>query len=260
MSGAAVQTWSMSQRHVRAFLRQPWYVATALVQPVIWLLLFGALFRNVPEIPGFAASGSSYLDYLMPGVIVMTALFSSGWAGMGVIEDIDRGIMDRFLVAPVHRGSLIAGRDVADTFVLFIQCLIMGALGYLLGAHFAGGIGGFAALVLGALLLGSAFGSLSNAMGLVLRQRESVIGLNVFLVLPATFLSSAFMPLVLVPDWIATIAKLNPVNWAIEAGRAAITANPDWSFVLARLGGLAVVAVLAMWLATRAFHSYQRSV
>ena len=260
MSGAAIQTYSMTQRHVRAFLRQPWFLVIALTQPVIWLLLFGALFKNVTEIPGFAAAGSSYLDYLMPGVIVMTALFSSGWSGMGIIEDIDRGIMDRFLVAPVHRGSLIAGRDVADALTLLIQALIMGGLALVLGAHFASGVAGFAILAVAALLLGMSFGSVSNALALVVRQRESVIGINTLLVLPATFLSAAFMPLSLVPDWIATIARFNPVNWAVEAGRAGLAADLDWSFILPRLSALLILDVVCMWLATRAFRSYQRSV
>jgi ABC-2 type transport system permease protein len=260
MTAVAAQTISMTQRHVWAFLRQPWFVAMTLVQPVIWLLLFGALFRNVTEIPGFGAAGSSYLDYLAPGIVVMTALFSSGWSGMGTIEDIDRGIMDRFLVAPLHRASLIAGRDVADALSLFIQSLIIGGLALLMGARFPGGIPGFAALAAGALLLGMSFASISNALALVLRQRESVIGANTFLVLPLTFLSSAFMPLSLVPDWVATVARFNPVNWAVEAGRAALGTDADWAFVGARLGGLLILTVTCMWLATRAFRSYQRSV
>jgi ABC-2 type transport system permease protein len=260
MTAAAIQTISMSQRHVWAFVRQPWFIAITLVQPVIWLLLFGALFRNVTAIPGFSSATSSYLDYLAPGIVVMTALFSSGWSGMGTIEDIDRGIMDRFLVAPVRRGSLIAGRDVADALSLLIQALIIGGLALLMGARFPGGIPGFAALTAGALLLGMSFASVSNALALVVRQRESLIGVNSFLVLPATFLSSAFMPLDLVPDWIATVARFNPVNWAVEAGRAALGTNVDWVFVGARLGGLLVLTLFCMWLATRAFRSYQRSV
>ncbi len=91
-------------------------------------------------------------------------------------------------------------------------------------------------------------------------ERESVIGFSSFLVLPLSFLSAAFMPLNLVPDWIATVARFNPVNWAVEAGRAVVAANPDWSFILPRMGGLAAVTLAAMWLAIRAFRSYQRSV
>jgi ABC-2 type transport system permease protein len=255
---AITQSYFMTQRHARQLLRQPWFVAITLVQPVIWLLLFGSLFRSVTEIPGFAAGGS-YLDYLVPGIIVMTALMSSGWSGMGVIEDIDRGLLDRFLAGPTHRSSLIVGRIGYEAIALVIQGLIMGGLAWLLGAEFAGGPIGFGVLIGVAVLVAFAFAALSCAMALSLRQRESVIGVNTMLTLPLTFLSAAFIPLALAPDWIATIAAFNPVNWAIEASREALLAGPDWSFILPRVAGLAVMAVLAIALATRAFCGYQRS-
>jgi ABC-2 type transport system permease protein len=249
----------MAQRHTRELLRQPWFVAVTLVQPVIWLLLFGALFRSVTEIPGFVST-PSYLDYLMPGVVIMTALFSSGWSGMGVIEDMDRGLMDRFLVAPIRRASLIVGRVGYEAVALVVQALIIGGLAWLLGARFESGPAGFAILVLAAVLLAFSFASVSNALALTLRQRESVIGINTMLVLPMTFLSAAFMPLGLVPDWIAGVARFNPVNWAVEAGREALMAAPDWTLILPRLAGLAAGALVCAVLATRAFRSYQRSV
>lgn len=256
---AIAQSMYMTHRHARALVRQPWFLAITLVQPAIWLLLFGALFSGVAELPGFTA-GASYLDYIVPGVIVMTALFSSGWSGMGMIEDIDRNLMDRFLAAPLHRSSLIVGRVVYEAISLVIQASIIGGLALLLGAHFESGPVGFVALVLAAVLLAASFASLSNASALVLRQRESVIGLNTLLVLPLTFLSAAFMPLALAPDWIATLASYNPVNWAVEAGREALMADADWSIVATRLAALLIVALLSLAMATRAFRSYQRSV
>jgi ABC-2 type transport system permease protein len=256
---AIAESLYMTQRHTRALLRQPWFVAMTLVQPMVWLFLFGQLFQSVTEIPGFAG-GASYLDYLMPGVVVMTAMFSSGWSGMGTIEDIDRGLMDRFLVGPLHRSALIVGRVVHEGLSLIIQALIIGGIGLLLGARLEGGILGFGVLILASVLLAFAFASLSNALALVLRQRESVIGVNQFMVLPLTFLSAAFMPLSLAPDWIETFARFNPVNWAVEAGREALLANGDWALIGSRLLALAVVAALCGWMATGAFRSYQRSV
>jgi ABC-2 type transport system permease protein len=256
---AVAQSLYMTQRHTRALLRQPWFVAMTLVQPVVWLFLFGQLFKSVTEIPGFAG-GATYLDYLMPGVVIMTALFSSGWSGMGTIDDIDRGVLDRYLVGPTDRSAIIVGRVVHEAVSLVIQVLVIGGLALLLGARFEGGPVGFGVLLLAAILLAFTFASLSNAFALVLRQRESVIGVNQFMVLPLTFLSAAFMPLELVPDWIATFARCNPVNWAIEAGREALLLDADWSLILPRLGALGLVAILAAGLATRAFRSYQRSV
>ena len=142
---------------------------------------------------------------------------------------------------------------------LVIQAAIIGGVAWLMGARFESGIAGYAVLVVGASLLSATFASISNALALTIRQRESVIGANQFLVLPLTFLSAAFMPLALVPDWIATVARYNPVNWAVEAGREALLGSPDWSFIGIRFLGLVVVAIVAAALATRAFRSYQRS-
>ena len=256
---AIAQTTQIATRHLRYFWRQPWFVLMALVQPVIWLLLFGALFKSVTEIPGFSTS-ASYLDYLVPGVLVMTALFSCGWSGMSIIEDLDRSIMDRFLTTPIHRSAIIAGLNAYELVALGIQATIIGGLAWLLGAHFAGGLLGYAALTVCAMLVGATVAAVSDAMALILRQRESVIGINTLLTLPLTFLSAAFMPLNLVPAWITTFARFNPVNWAVEAGRAALAANPDWSFILPRMGGLLAVAIVATWFATSAFRSYQRSI
>src|SRR5215470_7488710 len=96
---AAHTTW-MTGRQLRAIARQPAYLVIMLIQPVIWLFLFGSLFRKVVELPGFGTA--SYLDYLVPGVVIMSALSASMWSGMTVLEEIDRGIMDRFLVLPLH--------------------------------------------------------------------------------------------------------------------------------------------------------------
>src|SRR5436305_11059125 len=117
------QTQYMTMRHLRELWRQPWFVAVNLVQPVIWLLLFGALFKKVVDIPGF--HGGSYTEYLVPGVVMMTAFFSAGWGGMPVIEDLERGIVDRFLISPVHRGALIWGRVLMNSVTIVIQSAII---------------------------------------------------------------------------------------------------------------------------------------
>ena len=90
-------------RYLRALFRQPAWVGITLIQPVIWLLLFGALFKSVAHIPGF--HGGWYIEFLTPGLIVMLAMSSAGWSGMAYIEDMQIGVMDRFLVSPIWRGA-----------------------------------------------------------------------------------------------------------------------------------------------------------
>jgi len=101
---------------------------------------------------------------------------------------------------------------------------------------------------------------LSNAMALRLRQQDTVIAANVLLVLPLCFVSSVFIPTALMPAWIQTVARFNPVNWAVEAGRQSLVAGVDWSIVLTRLGGLAALALVFGWIAVRSYRAYQRSV
>lgn len=248
----------LALRDLRALWRQPWFVAVTLVQPLIWLLLFGELFKSIADLPGFG--DESYIAYLAPGIVVMSALFSSGWSGMATIEDIDRGVTDRLLVSPVRRGALIAGRVAQSAVVIVIQSVIMVAIALAAGATFAGGVVGVLVLLVLAALLGAAFAALSNSLALVTRQEESLIGAVTFLVLPLTFLSTALMNEALMPVWMQTVADLNPVDWAIEAGRSATAASPDWSLIATDLGLLAGLLALCGALATRAFRSYQSSV
>lgn len=258
MPVTVLNSLDMTRRHVIALLRQPWYVAVTLVQPVVWLLLFGALFKKVTEIPGFDAS--SYQGFIAPGIVVMTALFSSGWSGMGMINDFDRGVMDRFLVTPVHRASLIIGPLVQAALSVAIQAVIIVLLALAVGADCGGGVAGVVVLVAVAMLLAASMGALSNAVALTTRQEETLIGLVQFVVLPLSFLSAAFMQLDLIPGWMQQVAKLNPVNWAVEAGREAVSSGADWGFVAERVGLLLGLALVCVWVATRAFRSYQRSV
>lgn len=258
MTTALVHSGHMTVRHVRAFVRQPWWVAISLVQPIIWLLIFGQLFKQIVEIPGFTST--NYLTFLTSGVVVMSALFSGGWAGMGVITDLDRGVMDRFLVTPVRRSALITGRTVQQGLIVVIQGLIMVGIALVAGARFPGGIVGVVVLLAASILLAAGMGSLSNALALLLRKEESVIAAVQFVVLPMTFLSAGFMQLSLAPQWIQDVARFNPVNWAVTAGRTALGGSPDWAHVGAQVGYLVAFALVAGWLALRAFRMYQRSV
>jgi ABC-2 type transport system permease protein len=251
------QTLQVTMRGVRVLIRQPAYLGITLTQPLIWLLLFGALFKAIARIPGF--HGGSYIDFLTPGIVVMLAISSAGWTGMGFIEDINGGVMDRMLVSPVWRGALNAGSVIYAVTTIVIQSALIMLLALALGANYRGGIGGALLLILLAGLLGAAFASLSNGLAVLTRQRETLIGAVSAVILPLTFLSSALMQQSLVPAWIRTVAKFNPVNWAVEAGRSAAMEKIDWSLVGTRLGLLAALSLLCGVLATRAFGAYQRS-
>jgi ABC-2 type transport system permease protein len=254
---AVRQTSQVSLRYLRALARQPAFLGIALVQPIIWLLLFGALFKAVTEIPGF--HGGSYITYLTPGVVVMLAVSSAGWTGMAFIEDINGGVMDRMLSTPVWRGALNLGMVAQAVVQIVIQTLVIVLLALAVGADYTNGVGGVAVLLLVAALLGASFASLSNGLGVLARQRETLIGAVTLVLLPLTFLSSALMEKNLAPGWIQAVARFNPVDRGAEAGRSAATGSLDWGLVATRVGLLAALVVLSAAFATRAFRVYQRS-
>ncbi len=169
---------------------------------------------------------SSYIAFLAPGVVVMTAMFNSAWSGMALIEDLNRGVTARFLVSPVRREALIAGRLVKEAVVVVLQSVIIVALALIVGATFPGGVAGVAVLFAVSAVLGAAFGGLSNGFALIMRQEEALIGAVQFIVLPLTFLSATFLETNLMPKWIQGVSDFNPVNWAVLAGRSATSTTP----------------------------------
>ena len=250
--------WYMMNRHLLNLWRQPIWIAVTLVQPVIWLLLFGALFKRTADIPGFTSG--SYIEFLAPGVVVMLAVSSAGWVGMGFIDDINRGTMDRLLVSPIWRGALNLGSVTQSVLSIAVQSVIVIGLSMAVGARFDNGVVGLVVLVAVAGLLGAVFASLSNGVAVLTRQRETLIGIVTMVTLPLTFLSSALMQRSLLPGWIQWIAKFNPVNWAAQAGRSAATSNADWGLIGSRVGLLVLLLLASTAFATRAFSSYQRSI
>ena len=256
MTAALTHARLLSGRSLRTLSRQPAYLLFTLVQPMVWLLLFGQLFRRVAELPGFEGN---YLDYLTPGVVVMTAMMSAGWSGTSIVQDMERGVMDRTLTSPIRRSALVAAGLAHQALVTVVQSLIMLATGLLAGARYPGGGAGLLVVLACAILIAVVFAALSNAIALVVHQQEALIAVSQFLVLPLAFLSSIMIAPELMPGWVARAARFNPVDWAAVASREALRAAPDWGLVFGRVGLLAALALLMGWLAARAYRAYQRS-
>jgi ABC-2 type transport system permease protein len=251
-----LDTWYLFVRLLRATMRMPVFVLISIVQPILWVVLFGQLFRSVTTIPGFGAS--SYVQFLAPGISIMTALFGAAYSGMGLLGDIDRGVLDRLLATPVSRGALIAGRILHAAVLVVVQAGLILIVACLLGARPHGGLPGVLVVFLAAALLGAAFAAFSNALALLARRQELVIAVMNFVVLPATFLSSMIMSRNLMPGWIEGVARFNPVNWAVTAARDGFEgrAAAEAALTLSLLAGFALLCGL---LATRSFSRYRQS-
>jgi ABC-2 type transport system permease protein len=250
------QTLYLCGRVLRNLARQPIWIVVMIVQPLFWLLLYSQLFRRITELPGFGTT--SYIDYLTPGVAVMTAFFSGSWAGMGMIEDLDRGVLERFLATPANRGAIVFGRILESSIVATLQATLILLCGLALGAT-NGGAAGWLVILLAASLTAAGFAGLSHGIALRTRQEESMIAVAQFLSLPLLFFSSLLIARTLIPGWMQSLSLLNPVEWAVRAARGEALPNTTWSEMGAFLALLAAFVVATTAFATASFRSYQRT-
>jgi ABC-2 type transport system permease protein len=258
-TGLIPDTWYLTGRRLRALGRQPFVLGMGVIQPVIWLFLFGELFHKVIDIPGFGYQGS-YLAYLIPGIVAMNAMSGNMWAGMSTIEEIDRGTLNRFLVTPASRLAIMNASVAEQAVSTVVQTLIIVLLGLAGGASYPGGAAGVAVLTAASVLVGVFWGALSNMTGMLSRSREAVIGVYTLFMLPLMFLSSAFMQPSFLPGWMQAIASRNPLNWEVQIGRDAIAASTDWSAIAVRAGGLLALALIAVAISVTTFRNYAKNV
>jgi ABC-2 type transport system permease protein len=182
------------------------------------------------------------------------------WAGMSMIEEIDRGTLNRFLVTPASRLAIMNASVVEQAVSTTAQTLIIVVLGYAGGARYPGGVVGVVVLIVASILVGVFWGALSNMTGMLLRSREAIIGVYTLFMLPLMFLSSAFIQPSFMPGWMQAIASRNPLNWEVQVGRDALTAAPDWSAIAVRSGSLLALALIAVAISVTTFRSYARNV
>lgn len=256
-AGWFTQTGQVLRRWLISSMRQAWGPVMSLIQPVIWIGLFGAVFSSLGALPQFGTTG--YIDYLVPGILMMTVLYSGAWAGTGFIDDIDSGVMDQYLTSPLSRSAIITGQLVQQLIVNLAQSIVVLGIGWLAGARYAGGAGGLAVALVVATMLATIFCCASTAVALTTRNQIALISLSQLIVLPATFLSTTMMPADLLPEWVQSVARWNPMNWAVELGRGGLSGDypaAGWW----QLGGLAILASLAFFWAVRSIRAYQRSV
>ena len=251
------QTGWMVVRQGRNLMREPIWIAMMIIQPLLWLLLYGQLFSKVTPLHGGA---SSYIEFLTPGIICMNAFFGGSWSGMAMISDLDRHVIDRFLAAPASRLAIILSQVVRAGVTAIIQAIILLAIGYLLGVRVHGGVLGVLVVFAAAFLLASVFAGFSHGIALLLRREASMIATANFVSLPLMFLSSILIGAALMPGWIRQVSRFNPVNWGVQAARNAVVFDGPWGqtavYLLLLLAATAATSAFATW----SFRAYQRSI
>ncbi len=256
MSEALAHSLFMVGRQTRNLFREPIWIVMMLVQPMFWLLLYSQLFRRVVELPGFETD--SYIDFLAPAVVVMTAFFQGTWSGMGMITDLDRGVIERFLATPARRSSLVFSQVLRSGITSVIQGVIILLVALPLGAGNGGPLGWLVILVAGGLI-SACFAGVSQAVALLTRREATMIAVANFIGLPLMFFSAMLIDFDLIPRWMQWAARFNPVQWAVDAAREPVLASPNWGLVGLSLGLLVAVTAATSAFATWTFRVYQRT-
>jgi ABC transporter DrrB family efflux protein len=205
----------MAARQLRKVLRRPMYVGYLFVQPVIFVLLFRYVFGGAIN-----AGRVSYVNYLMPGIIVMTAVFGALTTGLGLTEDMAGGVVDRFRSLPIARSSVLIGRTAADLVTNVITLVVMLLLGLAVGFRPSQPI--YEIVLAFALVLAFAyvFSWISAFVGISVRNPETAQSVGFIWVFPLVFASSAFVPTARMPGAVRAFADVNPVTLVVNGARA----------------------------------------
>jgi ABC-2 type transport system permease protein len=247
----------MVVRQAINLMREPIWIALLLIQPMIWLLLYGQLFSRVPSLRGGA---STYIEFLLPGIVVMNAFFGGTWAGMAMITDLDRNVVSRFLATPASRLSIVLSQVVRSGLTALIQALIILVVGLALGVRVHGGALGWLVVLAVGALVAMPFAAISNGIALLVRREATMIATANFVGLPLMFLSSILIQQRVMPNWMWEVSRFNPVDWGVRAARDAVVVGGNWGdvgmYMLLLLGLTAVTSLFATW----TFRTYQRSI
>ena len=235
------QTWIVFARAMRLSLRNPVWVVIGLVQPVLYLALFGPLLQQVVENTPGLPPGSAW-QVFVPGLLVQLGIFGAAFVGFGLIAEYRAGVIERMRVSPAHRTALLLGRVARDVVVLLVQgaLLIAVAVPFGLRAPVPGVL-----LALGVVaLLAAAFSSLSYAAALTLRSEDALAPLLNGIAVPLLLLSGILLPMTLAPAWLRTLSDANPLKHVVDGVRAAFRGD-----IASATTAWGVVATLALVIA-----------
>jgi ABC-2 type transport system permease protein len=241
----ASDIWAVTQRNLIAYTRVPEMMVFSSIQPIMFVLLFRYVFGGAIPVPGYR-----YVDYMMPGIFVQTVCFGAMFTGIGLAEDLSKGLIERFRSLPMARSAVLAGRTTSDlcrnVFVVMLMTVVGVAVGFRSGTGFFSFMAGVLMLVAFAYAL--SWGSV--LIGLSARNAETAQAMAFPLLFPLTFASSAFAPVQSMPGWLQAFARNQPVSVVIDACRHLMVGGPipgsTWKALAWTIGLLVVFVPVAV--------------
>ena len=245
---AATDSLLIAGRNLTVLRRLPQLLVFATIQPVLFVLMFRYVFGGAITIPGV-----SYVNYLMPGIFAQTVAFGALTTGIGLAEDLAKGLIDRFRALPMARSAVLAGRTLADLVRNVGVVALMVAVGYLVGFRVQTSLWSLLAAVLVLLLFGFAMSWVFALVGLSVPNAEGAQAASFPILFPLVFASSAFVPTSTMPGPLRAFAEHQPVTAVVDAVRALVLGGPTSSAVLTSLAWSVGILLVAAPLAVRRY-------
>jgi len=229
----------MFVRNIQHTLRSPVFVFVSMFQPLMYLILFMPLLNGLGSVPGLPAGKT--VDVFIPGLLVLQALFGTAFVGFSLIDDIRTGVIERFLVTPVSRSSILLGRVLRDALILVFQCVLITLVAIPFGLSV--NVYGFLLSLVLYALIGITMASISYGFALIYKIEDPLAPTLNTITLPVSLLSGIILPLALAPLWLQDISKVNPFSYAVNASRALFAGSFQ---NIAIVEGFVVIGVLAI--------------
>ena len=236
-------------RNLRHFIRQPQLLIFSTIQPIMFVLLFSFVFGGA--VKGSLPNGVDYINFLLPGIFVQSVAFRATQTAVGLSEDLERGVIDRFRSMPMARSAVLIGRTTADLVRNFLIILLMTAVGYVIGFEFQAGFLNALACIAVVCAFGLALSWIFAFVALTVRGAEAAQSAGFVVIFPLVFASSVFVPVSTMPDWLQAVAEVSPVTLTTDTARTyALVGGVPGSLPEAAawiIGLLAIFIPLCVW-------------
>jgi len=219
---AVTDGWLIAWRHLKRVSRIPELAIMMIIQSIMFVLLFAFVFGGAIPLPG----GGSYREFLLPGIYAQTIVFASSITAVGMVDDVSKGLLDRFRSLPMARSAVLSGRAIFDLIYQFGILIVLMASGYAVGWAWHDGFGNLLAGIGLLLLFVFAMSWVGIWIGLSMRTVESAQQVGFTVIFPLTFISNAFVPLASLPSWLRPFAEWNPVSTLTSSIRE-LWGNPN---------------------------------
>jgi ABC-2 type transport system permease protein len=249
---------AICDRELKHWYREKIAIFMSLIQPLIWLGLFGNTLGNAPQLFLNVLGAPNYLSFMTPGIITMTVLFTSLFAGMSVIWDKRFGYINKLLVAPISRTAIVGGKMMAATIRGVFQGFIVLAIALFLGVTIDTGILGLVLIFVITGLFGLGLASISIAAAASMKTHETFMAFVNLINLPLMFLSNALFPTTFMPTWMRTVASVNPFSFCVDAVRTLMIGSLDWTRIMFDVEALAIFTFITTSLGIMLFRRATR--